>query len=46
MSALIETGSAQTRSGFAGSVGRGRRVATFPSRVGTRARLTRKGSER
>ena len=42
----IDAGSAQTRSGFAGSVGRGRRVATFPSRVGPRARLTRKGCER
>jgi hypothetical protein len=41
----IDAGSVQTRSGFAGSVGRGRRVATFPSRVGTRTRLTRKGSE-
>jgi len=46
MKARIKTGLAQTRSGFASSVGRGRRVATFPSRVGTRARLTGKGSER
>ena len=42
----IDAGSVQTRSGFAGSVGRGRRVATFPSRVGTRARLTGKACER
>ena len=41
----IDAESAQMCSGFAGSVGRGRRVATFPSRVGPRARVTRTGFE-
>ncbi len=43
MTAELGMESAQTRARFAGSVGRGRRVATLPSRVGARARLPRKG---